>query len=235
MNQTRYFRKFVDILTIWLGRLRKKQRIKVSGIVKVNLGCGLSVAPGWLNIDGSINALVANLPGWSQILAYRLTGARQFYTQDYYLQTLRQNRFVHHDLSYSIPLANGTTDFVYSSHFLEHLDRVTAKRLLAESLRVLKPAGIIRIGVPDLAYAWEMYKRGDKERMLHDYFFIDGATGYSQHRYLYDFELLAAVLSQVGFVNIRRVAFQQGATPDIDLLDNRADYTLFVEADKPAT
>ena len=30
--------------------------------VRVNLGCGLAVEKGWINIDGSLNALVSSMP-----------------------------------------------------------------------------------------------------------------------------------------------------------------------------
>ena len=229
------WRNVVDWITAAIGWLRRKQRIEVSALpcVKVNLGCGLSLAPGWINIDCSFNALAANAPRWLQPLAYRLSGAHNFYTEDDYCRTLRSNHFVHHDLSFSIPLGDRVADFVFSSHFLEHLDRLVARRLLLETYRILKPGGVVRIGVPDLEYAWVLYQRGDKARMLHDYFFIEGATGYSRHRYVYDYEMLSHILMEVGFVDVYRASFQQGWKPDLELLDNRADYTLFVEARRP--
>lgn len=199
----------------------------------MNLGCGLQVAPGWVNIDGSLNALVANSPKWMHAVAYSLSGARQFYAKDYYRDTLSKNFFVHHDLFYGIPLQDQIADFVYSSHFLEHLDRRTGRRLLEECLRVLKPGGVLRIAVPDLECAWEMYKRGEKERMIHDFFFAEEMTGFGQHRYGYDYDMLSTTLRDIGFAQIQKSGFKEGATPDLQLLDNRGDYTLFVEARRP--
>lgn len=230
-----FARKLIDTVTRWVGWVRKNQCVSFPEVapIKVNLGCGLSVAPGWINIDGSLNALAANMPSSLQKIAYKMSGSRQFFTEEAYLSILADNKFVHHDLSYGIPLADNSADFIYSSHFLEHLDRGIAKQLIAESFRVLRPNGVIRIGVPDLAYAWILYQRGEKERMLHDYFFIDGATGFSQHRYLYDSQMLGDLLLQCGFNCIQRTEFQQGITPDLVLLDNRLEYTLFMEAQKP--
>lgn len=229
-------RNFVDWLTTTVAWLRKNQQVPLPNtysVVKVNLGCGLAVAPSWINIDGSLNALVANMPEWLNPIAYRIAGAQLYYTQQQYCQTLQNNYFIYHNLSFGIPLPSDTVDYIYSSHFWEHLDRTTGRKLLQDSLRVLKPGGTIRIGVPDLEYAWELYKQGQKERMLHDYFFIDGATGFSQHRYLYDYAMLGELMRQVGYVNIRRTQYRQGAVPDLNILDNRAEYTLFVEAEKP--
>lgn len=232
---SRIARTVVDQSIRFLGWLHKNQRIKLKapGIAKINLGCGLTVAPGWINIDGSPNAIAANLPPQLQKISYRISGAHQYYSLETYRATLGENEFVHHDLSYGIPLDDNTADFIYSSHFIEHLDRHVARKLLADVLRVLKPNGVMRIGVPDLAIAWEMYQRGEKERMLHDYFFIDGATGYSMHHYMYDYEMMSSLLSDLGFVEIVRTQYQHGATPDLGVLDNRGEYTLFVEARKP--
>jgi predicted SAM-dependent methyltransferase len=226
----------VDRLTQLIGWLRLHRRISPGldgNCVKANLGCGLTVAPGWINIDGSLNALIANAPRWVHRAAYRWSGARSFYSEEYYCKTLRENRFVHHNLAYGIPLPNASVDFIYASHFLEHLDNRAGQHLLEEALRVLKPGGVLRVGVPDLEYAWVLYQRGEKERMLHDYFFVADATGFSQHRYLYDFAMLSSRLREAGFSTIHRTQFRQGLTPDLNVLDNREDYTLFVEALKP--
>ncbi len=151
-----------------------------------------------------------------------------------YTSTIQNHFFVHHDFRYGIPLPDDSADYLYSSHFLEHLDKRMGHYLLVECYRVLKPGGALRIAAPDLEHAWRMYQTGEKERMLHDYFFIDGATGFSQHRYLYDYQMLADIFKEIGFVHIVRAVFRQGRVPDLDLLDNRADYTLFVEAQKPS-
>jgi SAM-dependent methyltransferase len=219
-----------------VGWAKRKRRVHLAtnGEVKINLGCGLHVAPGWINIDGSLNALIASSPAWLHPVAYKLSGSRQYYTKDAYCAILGKHVFIHHNLAYGIPLQDKTTDFVYSSHFLEHLDKQSGRRLLEECWRVLRPGGVLRLAVPDLELAWEMYRRGDKEQMIHDFFFAEEATGFAQHRYAYDFAMLRDLLSEIGFDEIRRAKFQEGATPDLDILDNREDYTLFVEARRPA-
>jgi predicted SAM-dependent methyltransferase len=200
-------------------------------VIAVNLGCGLAVTKGWVNVDGSLNALIANMPRSAHRFAYRFSGCSAFYSEDEYLRLLADHVFIHHDLKYGIPLLDASADFVYSSHFLEHLFRQDAKRLLADSFRVLRPGGTLRIVVPDLAFAISLYAQGRGDEMLTQYFFVeDDNSYYARHKYMYDFEMLTALLREVGFKDVRRCTFQQGATPNLELLDNRPTDSLFVEA-----
>jgi len=202
-------------------------------VVKLNLGCGLAVAKGWINVDGSLNALAASWPRSVHQLLYRVSGANRYYTCEEYCALLEEHQFIHHDLAYGIPFVDESVNSVYSSHFLEHLHRQDALHLLQESFRVLKHGGVIRICVPDLAYAISLYTWGEKEKMLNDYFFVeDKESYYARHKYMYDFDLLSTIMKQVGFRNIRRCAYRQGATPDLEVLDNRLEETLYVEAVK---
>ena len=54
------------------------------------------------------------------------------------------------DLLAKLPLVDSSIDFVYTSHFLEHIPRKYLNSFLSECYRILKPGGIIRIVVPDL-------------------------------------------------------------------------------------
>lgn len=231
------FRSLIDSSTQLLGYIKRHRQyqLPVGGdAVKVNLGCGLAVTKGWINVDGSLNALFASLPEIFHKALYRVTGTNRYYSSTEYCALLKGNTFLHHDLSYGIlPFKNETVDFVYSSHFLEHLYQKEAERLLLESYRVLKPTGIIRICVPDLAYAVSLYVKGQKEQMLKNYFFVeDKKSYYARHKYMYDFDMLKLLLEKAGFKHVMRCAYQEGKTPDLYTLDNRADETLFVEASK---
>ncbi len=229
-------RGLIELATLLLCRAKRHQRIRIAAAtqpVKVNLGCGLAVAPGWINVDGSLNAFIANLPALSHRMAYRVTGANRYYSQEEYCRILSSSRFIHHDLSFGIPLPDASADYVYTSHFVEHLFRPDAERLLREMRRVLKPSGIARISVPDLEYAISLYSLGDKERMLAQYFFVDDKESYfARHKYMYDEQLLSELMGRVGFSRIYRCGFRQGAVPDIAILDNRPEESLYVEAVK---
>jgi predicted SAM-dependent methyltransferase len=142
---------------------------------------------------------------------------------------------VHHDLAHSLPFEDASVDVVYSSHFVEHLFRDEAAVLMRESLRILKPGGLVRVCVPDLAYAVERYRQGHVREMLEQYFFVEDRSSYlARHKYMYDFDLLRAALEAAGFTGVRRCGYREGRAPDLSLLDNRPEETLFVEAEKPA-
>jgi predicted SAM-dependent methyltransferase len=203
------------------------------GLVKVNLGCGLAVAKGWTNVDASLNALVASWPPAFHRLLYRFSGANRYYSLTDYCALLQDHVFVHRDLSSCLPFPDQSIDFLYCSHFLEHLSRPDALQLLKESNRVLKLDGMLRICVPDLAYAVALYPQGESKKMLASYFFVeDLESSMARHRYMYDYPLLEAALRESGFASVTRCSYRQGATPDLGTLDNRPEETLFVEAKK---
>lgn len=54
------------------------------------------------------------------------------------------------DIRKGLAFSNASFDGCYSSHLLEHLVQTDAKSFLAETFRVLKTRGIMRIVVPDL-------------------------------------------------------------------------------------
>jgi SAM-dependent methyltransferase len=64
---------------------------------------------------------------------------------------------IQHDLRQGIPLPDNSCDVVYSAAVLEHMRREDALTFLRECYRVLKPGGIVRVGVPDLEKLCQLY------------------------------------------------------------------------------
>ena len=229
-------RGFINFSVYILGKIRRNRKVTPppdvrDGLVKVNLGCGLRVDSGWLNIDGSLNALIASWPHWIHRLLYRFSGSQNYYSLDEYCGILENHTFFYHDLSISLPVHNSSVDFIYSSHFFEHLFKDDAAALLKSCALALRPGGSIRISIPDLAYAVTLYSLGRKIEMLDDYFFVEGKGSYlARHKYMYDFELIKDALEEAGFSNVTRCEYQQGKTPDILKLDVYPAVSLFVEA-----
>jgi SAM-dependent methyltransferase len=230
---SKILRGIIDTCNQRVAAIKKHRVVRPRGeSVKINLGCGLAVAPGWLNIDASLNSFFARWPTPVLKALYRASGAKQWYTESQYVQIIKGHDFLHHNLDYGIPLPDASVDYVYSSHWLEHLYREDAERLMREAYRVLKPGGCIRTCVPDLEHAVGQYLKGNKEHAL-SYFFCPSRSGaLGRHHYLYDADLLAALLTEAGFRDATRRAYREGLTPDIDKLDNRPEETLYMEAIK---
>ena len=81
-----------------------------------------------------------------------------------------QSNVISHDLVKGIPFAAESVDAVYHAALFEHIRRGDAANFLRETHRVLKPGGIVRVGVPDLEKICRTYLEkleaalaGDKE------------------------------------------------------------------------
>ena len=54
------------------------------------------------------------------------------------------------DLCKPLPYKNKSCNFIYSEHFIEHINETQGYKLMAECYRVLCPGGRIRIVTPDM-------------------------------------------------------------------------------------
>jgi SAM-dependent methyltransferase len=139
-------------------------------------------------------------------------------------------------------------DVIYSSHMLEHLDLAAARDFLAEAYRTLKPGGIIRIAVPDLAMLVERYKAdGDADGLVAASLLATEqpktlvaklrylVLGSRHHAWMYDARSLAASLERAGFESARRQEPGSTTIPDPGALDlvERSDESIYMEACKP--
>jgi SAM-dependent methyltransferase len=226
-------RPCIDRFNAFVSWVKKGRRVRLQGnIIKVNFGSLLAVTDGWINIDGSPHVLFAGWPTSFLKLLYRVSDARNWCgEEDLYIHCLRTHRFVHHNLEYGLPFPTESVDYLFSSHVLEHFYRDSAESIVADIYRVLKKGGRCRFCVPDLQHAFDLYREGQRERSL-TYFFEPRAGTYNQHRYMYDFELLADLLQRAGFHSIEKCEYRCGMLPDLDRLDNRPDETLYIECMK---
>ena len=115
-------------------------------------------------------------------------------------------------------MGDSTADFIWSCHMLEHLDYpADVNKCLARFHGWLKPGGVLRLAVPDLRKVAEMYVNRDPDLFE---LFGDMDPGYAvkgsaaerfmffcrgwEHTILFDFNLLAHLLGQAGFGDIRQ-------------------------------
>lgn len=120
------------------------------------------------------------------------------------------------DLRRPLPAADASFDYVFSEHFIEHVTRDEALRLLRECVRVLKPGGVLRTSTPDLRKLVSEYLAGrldewrDVEwlpatpcRLLNE-----GMRSWG-HQFVYDEPELRLLLAEAGFVAVERVAWRE--------------------------
>ena len=194
-------------------------------IRKVQLGSGSSRLEGWLNTDIE--------PGGDG-LAY-LDATKRF------------------------PFEDGSVHYIFSEHVIEHLSYEDGKAMIGEALRVLAPGGKMRVSTPDMKQFIALFDHNPTEEAKA---YIQGKLKWHAwpnepnaatiilnlqmsswgHRFMYDFDTLAAALTRGGFWNPQ--AFEENISDDEHLrnLEERdsgvnADWsayeTMSIEAQKP--
>lgn len=223
----------VDGLRRELGSLRAEHiasQLRALGVdaaasaLRLHIGCGTGHIPGWINID------VAPAPLSMNVLA-------------------------------GLPFREGAARYVFVSHFLEHLFfPADVQAFLADAHRVLEPGGVLRVVVPDIEKCIEAYTSNDRSffesrretwpwwpqnpTRLEDFLAYAGTSPepaylFEAHKYGYDYETLARVLGDAGFVGVSRSSFMESSHEALRVDDASAVarakfgneyYSLFVEA-----
>lgn len=146
------------------------------------------------------------------------------------------------DIRDGLPLDDDSVDYAVSIHALPELPYGDLVPALRELRRVLRPGGVLRLGLPDLDRAIEAYLREDR-----DYFLVPDDEvrslggklavqltwyGYSRTPFTEDFA--CELLRKAGFRRVSTRGFQEtgSAHPGIVELDDRERESLFVEGVK---
>lgn len=150
------------------------------------------------------------------------------------------------DLRDRLPLPDGCAQFIYASHFLEHLDyRREAPPFLDECWRLLEPGGVLRLVVPGVEKVLRAYAAEDagffaeqaalhpawcQTRLEHVMYTVhqDG-----RHEYGYDFETMAKLLQVHGF-EPELSSYNASRFVELNLDYRGAGLSLFVDAVKAA-
>lgn len=168
---------------------------------------------------------------------------RDFTNLDFYalrtkLSLLRKGySFVQHDLRYPLPFPANSFRGVYSEHCVEHLYPRHAQNLFKEVLRVLKPGGVFRCIVPDLA---KYVARYNKQPVDHEFaHYVNGCeamwslTQNWAHVSVWDAEMLGLQLRNAGFAEVTQCDFRHGKLPALLIdLQMRRWQSLYMEAYK---
>jgi predicted SAM-dependent methyltransferase len=140
-------------------------------------------------------------------------------------------------LKRGLPFPDASVDAVFSEHLYEHLPIDAGLALTRESVRVLRPGGILRVAVPDAGLLLRSYagtedhdwalSRSTRMQSVMSLFYEHG------HRTMYDAELLTTLLGAAGAADVRVAAYGESrlgeVVPDSE---HRRHGTLYVEGSK---
>jgi len=151
------------------------------------------------------------------------------------------------DVRAKLNIPDNSIKYIYSSHFVEHLEHEELITHLSDCYRFLEPGGVLRIGFPDFPKVFRCYCADGKElfefwgNTLSEKYglppdlicamdYINSSVyEFGQHKICLDMEKMKNLLTYSGFdpLSINSLDFD----PDIDLIERR-EYTLFIEAVK---
>ena len=143
----------------------------------------------------------------------------------------------HIDALKRLPFPDNSVDYIYSQHFVEHITRPQACAFFAECRRVLRPTGVLRTSTPNLAYLVHIYCSSPddmsnpfirylaavelgKEKITRGEY-LNASVRTHGHLHIWDFDDLAAALSEAGFTNIQQMPYGESADPELRNLETR--------------
>lgn len=144
------------------------------------------------------------------------------------------------DIRDGLPLPDGCLDYITSIHALPMISYPDLVPTLSELRRVLRPGGVLRLGLPDLDKNIAAYQRGDRQHFLVPDEDEDTLSGklivqlmwYGWSVTPFTSEFIESLLWRSGFAEVHHC--ELGVSPSghagICDLDNRPDESLFVEA-----
>jgi len=146
------------------------------------------------------------------------------------------------DIRDGLPLPDDHFEYAVAMHALQDLAYPDIVPALRELRRVLRPGGVLRLGLPDLdrairAYRWRRRRYfdvpDDQARTLGGKLVLQ-ITWYGWVRTPFTWDFARELLERAGFAPVRRCAYRRTscAHPGIVELDNRERESLFVEAFK---
>ena len=196
--------------------------------LKLQLGAGGDVKAGWVNLD----------------LAFRPSPKRRRARSD------PETVLIEYDLRRGLPLPEGSCDYIYSSHFFEHLEYRHGLRLMRGCHRALRTGGVFRVAMPTFKGLFSRYLEADGDSSLSPALseqilkllpdlepgtetMVDwvnyGVHQRGEHRYIYDAGKVVLLLKRIGFNSVAESQYEEGMDPDTEA---RRKYSFYVQAVK---
>ena len=181
----------------------------------MQFGCGWCAPSGWLNFDSSPTLRFERLPVIGRLYT---RNARRF------PDNVRCG-----DIVRGLPVAEGSCRGIYCSHILEHLALEDFRTALRRNFGYLKPGGVFRLVVPDLAALARAYVNSPDADAAHRFMessflgrktrprspagFLRQWLGNSEHLWMWDEKAMRKELTDAGFTDIRRAVFGDAEDP----------------------
>lgn len=165
----------------------------------LNLGCGEQFARGWLNADFATPRRFIQGRPWPE---WNMDATRQWMCPDDYF------------------------DAIHCEHVLEHFPYTVSLGVIQECYRTLRPGGILRVIVPDLA-KFVAYYRGEpaandfSERYGSGVVAVSALTQLHFHMSVWDEESVTQTLEEIGFSGVGAKNFLDSSIP-ASCIDNPA-------------
>jgi predicted SAM-dependent methyltransferase len=195
--------------------------------MNIHIGCEHKIGKNWKNFDISYVALFEKLPIIGKLIKIN--------SKSYPPEVL------YGDISKSTLCEENVADNIFCSHVLEHMSNENMIFALENIYKMLKKNGCFRLIVPNLKVRTESYiKNKDADRFIETIGmgqkkslnnFLDilrGLFGNSSHKWMYDEQSMINYLSEVGFKNIRKCAFNDSG---IEAFTEVEDLHRFIDGD----
>ncbi len=206
--------------------------------MKIHYGCSVFAPEGWENFDSSPVVTLQRLP-----VIGRVFEKGPFHHYIYPKNVRRGN------ISKGLPVKNSSARLVYCSHVLEHLSLEEFQLSIRNTYKMLKPNGVFRFVLPDLAFCIEQYQNNPsdsraiqlmestllgikkKPRGLN---LLRECFGGISHLWMWDYPGIENELKSAGFSSIRKAHFSDSEFKEFNELENeeRWENALGVECKK---
>ncbi|MEM1183777.1 MAG: methyltransferase domain-containing protein [Planctomycetota bacterium] len=200
------------------------------GPMCVQYGCGLYACAGWVNYDASPVLKLRGLPLVGPIFAAVVPGPK--FERD----------VLYGDVRGKLPVRDGSVDYLYCSHVLEHLTFADCELALRESFRVLRPSGVFRVVLPDLLLIAREYVESGEDEAAHRFMkgtqlgvkarepglmgLIRPVFGNSKHMWMWDEKSLTRALTDAGFTGVRRAGYRDSGISEFESVEREDRWKL---------